>query len=73
MTQEGIFRALNLRIDVLDQEIEYLYKVNPGEYQGAETTINGYANGKIQAHKEEKKFIISLLRLMIPVTSSPKE
>jgi hypothetical protein len=65
MTHDGIFRILNLRIDTIDQEIDYLYKVNPPEYEGADTTTNSYANGKIQGHREEKKFIISLLRLMV--------
>jgi hypothetical protein len=65
MTYDGIFRSLNLRIDVLDKEIEYLYEVNPLEYEGAETTVNGYANGMMHAHREEKKFLISLLRLMV--------
>ena len=70
MTQDGIFRSLNLRIGVLESEIDQLRKVNPPEYEGAETTSNRYANGMIAAHSKEKEFLLSLLRLMLPL---PKE
>lgn len=83
MTQEGVFRVLNMRIDVLDKEIAYLYEVNPmSPFLGSTETINQYANGHIVAMQQEKKFLISLLRTMLPLpgiqppspqNESPKE
>lgn len=68
MTDDGIFRVLNMRIDELDKEVEYLYQVNPlSPFPGSDETINQYANGRIVALKHEKQFIITLLRQMIPV------
>lgn len=67
MTQDGIFRVLNMRIDELDKEVEYLYQVNPmSPFPGSTETTNQYANGRIVALQQEKKFIITVLRAMIP-------
>lgn len=70
MTEDGIFRVLNMRIDELDKEVEYLYSVNPiSPFPGSTETIDQYANGRIAAIKEEKKFIITVLRQIIPATN----
>jgi hypothetical protein len=66
MTQDGIFRVLNMRIDDLDKEIAYLFEVNPmSPFPGSTETINQYANGRIAALQEEKKFIITVIRQLI--------
>lgn len=64
MTSEGIIRALNLRVIVLQDEIEYLrYPIrNPPSRHGGET-INEYANGFIRAREQEIEFIQKLLAL----------
>lgn len=68
MTQDGIFRVLNMRIDVLDKEVAYLYEWNPmSAFPMSTETINQYANGRIAALQEEKQFLLSLIRTMLPI------
>lgn len=70
MTPDGFFRVLNMRIDELDKEVEYLYSCNPmSSFPGSTETTNPYANGRIVALREEKQFILTVLRQMIPITN----
>lgn len=64
MTNEGIIRTLNLRIETLHNEIDYLRdpKVNPPSRHDGET-VNEYANGLIRAYEKEIDFIKKLLSI----------
>jgi len=67
MKPEDIIKSLNDRIVYINDEIRYLYSVNPiNAFPGSKETMNQYVNGVIQTLKEEKTFILKLKKEISP-------
>lgn len=74
MKNEGIFRVLHMRIDELDHEITRLYSGNPmSSFPGSNQTTNEYANGQIASFQEEKKFLMTVISLMVQSNNKDRE